>query len=280
MLNLYLFPLQDVSMFNTSSYDDNPVRIVTSIVGAVLIVGLIVFLNVSRFVKNSKAFRSGEVTVKKSNPEEEAFQRHAEAYQLKKDEIKFLWRLIRSGKGSPDDIFTDPKILDATFKAQYQQMWKESTRIKSTLNDLVKLFEIRNCIAYFQNAPTNRGRTIRRHIRKEVKLTCSSCLVEEGNVKKGNKTVKSLALAGTAHTGTVLDISAGGCAFTTSAVIKPGAKLKIDIVIDKDRKVSALGESIRINRNANTAVFHTRFLKMMPKSICIINAYIFGYDTK
>jgi hypothetical protein len=267
-------------MFNTSSYDDNPWRILAFVIGVGVIVTVIIFLNISKAVKNSKAFNSGEIKIKKSNPEEESFYKYAEGYQLRKDEIKFLWNLLRSGRGDPGEIFTDKNTLDSTFKTHYQQMWKESERSKSTLKDLVQLFEIRNCIAYFQNVTPDRGRTIRRYIRKEASFSCNCILVNEVKTKKGSKMLKSLVLTNTAFAGTVLDLSAGGCAFTATANIKAGAMLKIDTTTGKDRKASALGEVIRVNKSAGTIIFHIRFLKIMPKSICIISAYIFGYDTK
>jgi hypothetical protein len=267
-------------MFNTSSYADNPWRIALSLIGVAIIIALIVFLNVSKTIKSNKAFSSGEIALKKINPEEEAFYKLAGIYQLKKDEIRFLLDVLRSGRGEPAEILADNTALDAVFKTYYKQMRKEAERSASSLKYLVKLFEIRNCIAYFQNTEVINGHTVRQYIRKEVNLPGACCLVDEVKAQKGGKTIKRLVLSKNVFNGTVMDLSAGGCAFTASANIKAGARLKIEMSIDKDRKISALAEIIRINKKANAAIFHTCFLKVMPKSMCVINAYIFGYDTK
>jgi hypothetical protein len=274
----YLYPLQSLSIFNTEAYDDN---ISAKIVGIVLVLGIaaiIIFLNVSKTIKKSKVFNTGVIDVKKLTPQEEAFHKLAEEYQLEKAEVKFLGDILRGGRSEPAEILGDENLLDEILKSYYQSRVREMASSKIATNDLVKLFKIRNVIAYFhsQNVPNNQ--VLRRQIRKESKFQGEATLVEETKVREKGKTIKKFTLTQKKLAATVIDISAGGCAFESGVNVKAGSKLKIDFVVGRDQKVAMLGEIMRINKTSQNTIYHVRSLKVMPHSYCTMNAYIFGYS--
>ncbi|GHU05655.1 hypothetical protein FACS1894147_12040 [Spirochaetia bacterium] len=79
-------------------------------------------------------------------------------------------------------------------------------------------------------------------------------------------------------TGSVTDISVGGCALKTSTAIKVGSRIKLDIDASGG-PISCLGQVIRINRSETMGnITNTKFLKVPRKSFNTISAMIFGYN--
>jgi hypothetical protein len=265
-------------MFNTNAYQTSLIGRIAFIAGFAGLAAVIIFLNVSKRIKNNKIFKSGSVEIKKTSPEEEAYQKRAASYQLQRGEIKFLRDIMRSSRDEPAEILGDKKLLDEVLKPYYKSKIREAERSKPALNELVKLFQIRNVIAYFHAGNVPNNQVARRQVRKEVKFQGEVTLVDELKAHENGKTVKKFVLTQTKFKCVILDISAGGCAFEATANIKAGVKLKIDFTVTGNQKASALGELIRINKNQKATIFHVRFLKIMPRSYCTINAYIFGYD--
>jgi hypothetical protein len=268
-----------VSIFNTEAYDDNVVAKTIGMVAVLCVVAFLLFLNVSKTIKKSKIFNSGAIEVKKTNPQEEAFHKIAIEYQLQKSEIKFLGDILHGGRSEPAEVLKDRKLLDEALKAYYQSRVREIDGSKAALNDIVKMFQIRNVIAFFhlQNVPSNQK--MRRQIRKESKFQGEITLVEETKVHEKGKTIKKFTLTKKKFGATVIDISAGGCAFESAANVKAGTRLKIEFTVERDKKVAMLGEIMRINKTQQKmAIYHVRSLKVMPHSYCTMNAYIFGYS--
>ena len=80
-------------------------------------------------------------------------------------------------------------------------------------------------------------------------------------------------------TGSVTDISIGGCAIKTQSSIPAGTRLKIEF--DSSRgsmPVAVLGLVLRVNRSgiANT-IIHVKFLKVPRKAMNAINTLVFEY---
>jgi hypothetical protein len=76
--------------------------------------------------------------------------------------------------------------------------------------------------------------------------------------------------------GSILDISVGGCSIQTSGAVSAGARVKINLMIEK-RQAVALGEVLRTNRNRTATVLYTKFLKIPRRSLNMINALVFEY---
>jgi c-di-GMP-binding flagellar brake protein YcgR len=76
--------------------------------------------------------------------------------------------------------------------------------------------------------------------------------------------------------GSMHDISTGGCAIKTSAPVDPGARLKIEATYGK-LTITALGQALRINRSGASGTLHIKFLKVPRKSLNAINAFVYQY---
>jgi hypothetical protein len=81
-------------------------------------------------------------------------------------------------------------------------------------------------------------------------------------------------------TGSVTDISIGGCAIKTQISVPAGSRLKIEFDYTRGASpVAVLGQVLRINRSgiANT-VIHIKFLKVPRKAMNVINTLVFEYS--
>jgi hypothetical protein len=264
-------------MFSIGSYEDNMWHVISFIAGVIIIVSILIFLNVSKKIKNSKIYNSGEIEIRRKTPEEDAFAKQAAAYSFSKNETKFLKEILQSSRTEIGATLNNNKLLDDVFKIRYKELIKESEHSESALRDVTKLFEIRNTIAYFRNCEKSNGAySQRRFLRKESSITCNCTLVKEVQEKQGNKTIKKLILTKDTFTGNILSISAGGCAISCKSKINVGVKIKIDFTIPTG-PASALIGVLRVNNRKSDAVLSARFIKILPKSLAKINAFVFDY---
>lgn len=81
-------------------------------------------------------------------------------------------------------------------------------------------------------------------------------------------------------TGSIMDISVGGCSIKTSVPVNKGQRLKIEFTHDDNSVVAALGEVLRINRSGMSTIIHIKFIKVPRKSLNSINAMVYEYDEK
>jgi hypothetical protein len=79
------------------------------------------------------------------------------------------------------------------------------------------------------------------------------------------------------YTGNITDISVGGCSITTMAMVKGGARLKIEFN-HRGNTVAVLGQVLRTNRTGMNTVMHIKFLRASLRSMNTINAYVYDYD--
>jgi hypothetical protein len=92
---LLQFPLQSLSQFNITNYEDNPRHTIAFIIGIIVIVAIFVFLNVSKTVKNSKAFKTGELgNAKQQSPEQSALTKVSSEYGLSNEEILYIKEMV------------------------------------------------------------------------------------------------------------------------------------------------------------------------------------------
>jgi c-di-GMP-binding flagellar brake protein YcgR len=119
----------------------------------------------------------------------------------------------------------------------------------------------------------------RRYRRKQASISCLFYLVFLDNAKSLRKKPPKLVVDKRRFSGTVLDLSAGGCSIKTSAPIQVGSRLKIEIKYNDDILIVVLGQALRTNRSGTMGtVIHIKFLKVPRRSYNSINTYVFGFD--
>ena len=118
----------------------------------------------------------------------------------------------------------------------------------------------------------------RMYRRKQAAVKCEFFLVyldESGGKKKAPK----LIVDNKKFTGTVLDISIGGCSLKTSAPVQVGSRIKITIDYDDNYLINVLGQVLRTNRSGAVGnIVHVKFLKVPRRAFNSISALVFGYD--
>jgi c-di-GMP-binding flagellar brake protein YcgR len=119
----------------------------------------------------------------------------------------------------------------------------------------------------------------RRFRRRQTTATCAFSLVTVKEVKVGRKITRKMSLDDRRFSGTLLDISIGGCSLRSSANIQAGVRLKIDFEFADSPSFAVLGQVLRINRGGglNTTI-HIKFIKTPQKAQNSINALVFEYN--
>jgi len=118
----------------------------------------------------------------------------------------------------------------------------------------------------------------RMYRRKQVSIKCELFIVHLSE-SGGKKQPPRLIVDSRKFTGTVLDISAGGCAIKTSAPIQAGARLKISVDYYDDQVIHVLGQVLRTNRSgAIGTILHVKFLKIPRRAFNAISAMVYDYD--
>jgi len=116
----------------------------------------------------------------------------------------------------------------------------------------------------------------RMYRRRQAAIRCEFFLVfvEE----TGKKSPPKLTVDTKRFTGTVQDVSIGGCSIKTSAPVQVGSRLKITLDYSDNFLISVLGQVLRANRSPSGTIIHIKFLKVPRKAFNSINAFVFGYD--
>lgn len=119
----------------------------------------------------------------------------------------------------------------------------------------------------------------RRYRRKEARISCYFSLVQILQRMKGRKVVKETIVDERRALGTIMDISAGGCAIKSSAAFRTGEYVKIEFDDHAGKTLAAFGRIVRTNRTGSVGgVMHIQFLKTTRKAINTINAIVYGYE--
>jgi c-di-GMP-binding flagellar brake protein YcgR len=130
-----------------------------------------------------------------------------------------------------------------------------------------------------QLAHSNKAKALtqRRFRRRRTNMGCYFSFVRVEEVKNGRKKEKKMVVDRNRFKGSVTDISIGGCAITTSAVVNAGGRLKIEFT-QSGITAAALGQVLRTNRSgAIGTVVHVKFLKVPRRTMNMINAMVFEY---
>jgi hypothetical protein len=118
----------------------------------------------------------------------------------------------------------------------------------------------------------------RRYRRKQTSAGCVFYFVYVDAAKEGRKKAAKLIVDSRRFTGTMLDISIGGCSIKTSAPIQVGARLKIDVDYNDDANITVLGQVLRTNRSGTMGtIIHVKFLKVPRRAFNNISALVFEY---
>ena len=119
----------------------------------------------------------------------------------------------------------------------------------------------------------------RMYKRRQTSVQCEFFMVFLEDSEAGKKKSSKLIVDTKRFTGTVQDVSIGGCAIKTSASIQVGSRLKISIDHNDNSLINVLGQVIRSNRSGPTGtILHIRFLKVPRKAFNVISTLVFGYD--
>ena len=118
----------------------------------------------------------------------------------------------------------------------------------------------------------------RKYRRKETTIRCEFFLVYEDSAGSGRKNVQKLVVDKKRYTGSVQDISIGGCSIKTIAPIQVGSRLKIGIDHDSNFEIAVLGQVLRSNRSITGTIIHIKFLKVPRRAFNSISAMVFGYE--
>lgn len=118
----------------------------------------------------------------------------------------------------------------------------------------------------------------RRFKRRQVGISCYVRPVKIEETGKGRKKTVKMTVDRRRFTGTIQDISIGGCAIKTNAGIAAGSRVKIEFDYGGSAGIAVLGQVLRFNRNGFNTVMHTKFLKVPRKAMNAINIAVFNYN--
>jgi c-di-GMP-binding flagellar brake protein YcgR len=117
----------------------------------------------------------------------------------------------------------------------------------------------------------------RRFRRRQASAPCAFYLVTVREVKVGRKIERKMAVDKRRFTGTIMDISIGGCSIRTASTIQPGSRLKIEFEFADTPSLAVLGQVLRINKGGMNSTVHIKFLKVPSRAQNSINALVFEY---
>jgi len=117
----------------------------------------------------------------------------------------------------------------------------------------------------------------RRFRRRQSSFDCDFFMVniEENRGKKPPK----MSVDPRRLSGSITDISIGGCAIKSPLSISAGSRLKIEFGQERGSlPVAVLGQVLRTNRSGFTSIIiHIKFLKVPRKAMNLINSMVFEY---
>jgi len=119
--------------------------------------------------------------------------------------------------------------------------------------------------------------TQRRFRRTNAAVNCDFYMVRVEDLR--NRKPPKMIVDTRKMSGSVTDISIGGCAIKTPVAIPAGSRLKIEFDYDRSPvPVAVLGQVLRINRSGiSNTIIHIKFLKVPRKAMNAINTLVFEY---
>jgi hypothetical protein len=136
----------------------------------------------------------------------------------------------------------------------------------------------RGVILQIAHSSKAKNMTQRKSRRKQASMNCVFYLVFIEESGRGRKKKQKMILDKRKLSGSILDISIGGCAIKTYNSITAGSRLKIEFDYFDEHKLAVLGQVLRINRSgAAGTIMHIKFLKVPRRAWNTINAAVFDY---
>jgi hypothetical protein len=269
--------LQSLTEFQIQSDPKDQIGFVVSIV---LLIALLIYMNISRAIRNSKVFKGEGINLPHlGGPKVDSqFYKIIKPSSLTKIETAKLEKILKFDGEYPEEVLFDNVKLDASFEYAYNRILREYSTDEAQ-RELFELFSIRNAVEYFLTVRKGGGKenVLRKFRRKQTQIKCNFHLIVEKTVRVKSKLKKKLVLADASpYQGILLDVSQSGCAIRSAQSIKAGSFLKIEFEINH-KTVAALGSIRRFNMNAGYKIYHIKFLKLSKSSIIALNAFIFGY---
>jgi hypothetical protein len=279
MGNPVVFLLQTMPGLSDFQIQPKPVQGVVFVVGLVVVVLIIVYLNKSKKVKNSAVFRTG--TIDKTNLGALAVKgmmKVVRKYGLDAVEQKALVKAMDNAGLSVPDVFNSVDDINNGFSRMITALNREDDAEQTIAN----LFSIRNKIEYYLSSnmevETPEGPKVaqRRYRRVKVNIPISFYHVSVNESRQGLKKTQKLSLDAEKLFGNMLDISAGGCSVKTRSSVKAGSRIKVEFKHGKT-SVVALAMILRVNDDHSDNVLHARFIKVPVKTLNAINALVYNY---
>jgi hypothetical protein len=118
----------------------------------------------------------------------------------------------------------------------------------------------------------------RKSRRKQTDIECDFFFVNVEEIGTGRKKTSKLVVDSKKFSGTVKDISIGGCSIKTTAPIQVGTRLKLSLDYDDSNQITVLGQVIRSNRSGIQSFIHIKFLKVPRRAFNSISTLVFGYN--
>ena len=171
----------------------------------------------------------------------------------------------KNALGSPIKIPRGSRIIGLSFTNEHKGYMFESRVVgySNSHGSSVVLLAHSNQLKFLSQ---------RRFRRKQAVIPCNIHLVySEGSGKKQRMVVDKRYFSGS-----IADISVGGCSIKTKTPVQVGTKMKIEFNND-DHNVAALGQVLRTNRAGSVTIIHIKFLRVSRKSMNIINAFVYEY---
>jgi hypothetical protein len=127
------------------------------------------------------------------------------------------------------------------------------------------------------NTQKAKAMTKRRFRRTNAVVSCDFFMVRVEDLK--NRKPPKMVVYSRRMSGTVTDVSIGGCAVKTQVSVPAGSRLKIEFDYARGSgTVAVLGLVLRINRSGiSNTVMHIKFLKVPRKAMNAINTLVFEY---
>ena len=121
----------------------------------------------------------------------------------------------------------------------------------------------------------------RMYRRKQAVVKCEFNLVFLDETGPGRKKAPKLVVDTKRFTGSVLDVSIGGCSIKTQAPVQVGSRIKITMDYSENYLIKVLGVVLRANRSGPAGtILHVKFLKVPRRAFNAISALVFGYDNE
>ena len=118
----------------------------------------------------------------------------------------------------------------------------------------------------------------RKYRRRDIEVRCEFCYVNVAESGTGKNKVSKLVVDNRKFSGTIHDVSIGGCSFKTITSIQADSRIKINID-SSTNNIAVLGQVLRINRSGPGGVIvHVKFLKVPRRAFNSISAMVYGYS--